>query len=151
MSNTMDTIRPLSLSLQRKAFLELNEIPQNIPRELDELRQLILETPYLRSRLDDQFLIGFLRNCGHNVKETLKKIISFYSCRSSLPELMENRDPTNQRIREILRLGVGLPLPFTQTPDSPRVILIRVGAYESTEYSIIDIMKVANMICDVLL
>jgi regulator of replication initiation timing len=147
----MNTIRPLSLSLQNKAYIDLNEIPQNIPSELEELRKLILEVPHLRSRLDDQFLIGFLRNCKHNVEDTLRKIISFYSCRSSLPELMENRDPANQRIREILKLGVGIPLPFTQTPDSPRVILIRVGAYESTEYSIIDIMKVANMICDVLL
>lgn len=47
--------------------------------------------------------------------------------------------------------SVGLPMPFTDTASSPRVILIRPGAYDATRYTMIDVMKVANMISDILL
>lgn len=147
----MVNIRPLSRSLQQKAAFELNEDPNLIEHELIELKNRIFQLPYLKSRLDDQFLIAFLRNCKHNVQEALKKIEKFYACRCALPELMENRDPLDPRVLEILRLGVGLPLPYTTAADSPRVILIRVGSYNASQYSMIDIMKIANMISDVLL
>lgn len=147
----MVNIRPLSSELQQKAILELNEDPDEIENELVELKSKITQFPYLKSRLDDQFLIGFLRNCKHNVNLALRKIEKFYSCRTALPELMENRDPLDPRVLEILRLGVGLPLPYTKESDSPRVILIRVGSYNATKYSMIDILKVANMISDILL
>lgn len=166
----MLNIRTLSQSLQRKAFEELNEIPANIQSELEELRNWLFHIPHLRSRIDDQFLVTFLRSSKHNVEKAMKKIEMFYTCRTSLPELMMNRDPTDPKILEIIRLGIGLPLPLTDRPDSPRVILIRPGAYDATRFRMIDIMKVsvcflnmktqvnnfllsqvANMICDILL
>lgn len=55
---------------------------------------------------------------------------------------MMNRDPLDPKILEIIRLGIGLPLPLTERPDSERVILIRPGAYDATRFSMIDIMKV---------
>lgn len=147
----MVNLRPLSSCLQQKAISELNEDPNQIENELVELKNKIIQLPHLKSRLDDQFLIAFLRNCKHNVNQALRKIEKFYSCRSALPELMENRDPLDPRVLEILRLGVGLPLPYTNSVDSPRVILIRVGSYNAALYSMIDIMKIANMISDILL
>lgn len=146
----MVSIRPLSNALLEKAILELNEEPNQIENELVELKSRIRELYFLKSCLDDQFLIAFLRNCKHNVNLALKKIVKFYSCRRALPELMENRDPLDPRVLEILRLGVGLPLPYTKEAGS-RIILIRIGSYNATKYSMIDIMKVANMISDVLL
>lgn len=141
----MLNIRPLSSSLQQKAVEELNEVPENITRDLDELRAWLHHIPHLRARLDDQFLVTFLRSAKHNVEKALRKVEMFYTCRTSLPELMMNRDPLDPRILEIIRLGIGLPLPLTEKPDSPRVILIRPGAYDATRYRMIDIMKVASM------
>jgi hypothetical protein len=138
----MSNIRVLSQSLQRKAVQELNEVPANIDTELDDLRQWIHHMPHLRARLDDQFLVTFLRSAKHNIERAMRKIEMFYTCRTSLPELMMNRDPLDPKILEIVRLGIGLPLPLTDKPDSPRVILIRPGAYDATRYKMIDIMKV---------
>jgi hypothetical protein len=138
----MSNIRALSQSLQRKAVQELNEVPGNIDSELDDLRRWIHHFPHLRARLDDQFLVTFLRSSKHNVERAMRKIEMFYTCRTSLPELMMNRDPLDPHILEIVRLGIGLPLPLTDKPDSPRVILIRPGAYDATRYKMIDIMKV---------
>lgn len=138
----MPKIRALSPSLQAKAVHELNEIPENFEREIEELRQWIRHMPHLRSRLDDQFLLTFLRSSKHNVERAVRKIEMYYTCRTSLPELMMNRDPLDPKILEIIRLGIGLPLPLTERPDSPRVILVRAGAYDATRYRMIDIMKV---------
>lgn len=101
----MSNIRPLSQTLQRKVVHELNEEPGNIDRKLDELRRWLLRVPHLRARLDDQFLISFLRATKHNVQRAVEKIEMFYTCRTSLPELMMNRDPLDPKILEIVRLG----------------------------------------------
>ena len=138
----MPNIRALSQSLQIKAQHDLNEVPENLDMEIDELRRWVCHIPHLRSRLDDQFLVTFLRSSKHNVESAMRKIEMFYTCRSSLPELMMNRDPLDPKNLEIIRLGIGLPLPLTEKPDSPRVILIRPGAYCATRYRMIDIMKV---------
>lgn len=140
----MANIRTLSQSLQRKVVEEMNEVPANIDRDLDELRRWIQHVPHLRARLDDQFLITFLRSSKYNIERAMRKVEMFYTCRTSLPELMMNRDPLDPRILEIIRLGIGLPLPLTDRPDSPRVILIRPGAYDATRYRMIDIMKVCG-------
>lgn len=42
-------------------------------------------------------------------------------------------------------------MPVTETPSSPRVILIRHGAYDPNLYSIQDVIKVATMTNDILM
>ena len=42
-------------------------------------------------------------------------------------------------------------MPHTETPGSPRIILIRHGAYDPNLYSIQDVIKVATMVNDVML
>lgn len=140
----MANIRVLSQSLQRKVERELNEVPANIDRDLAELRRLIHQVPHMKARLEDQFLVTFLRGSKYDVEKALRKVEMFYTCRTSLPELMMNRDPLDPQILEIVRMGIGLPLPLTEKPDSPRVILIRPGAYDATRYRMIDIMKVPS-------
>lgn len=138
----MANVRKLSQTLLRKAVEEMNEDTVTIDRDLDELRRWLHVIPHLRARLDDQFLITFLRSSKYNIERAMRKVEMFYTCRTSLPELMMNRDPLDPSILEIIRLGIGLPLPLTDRPDSPRVILIRPGAYDATRYRMIDIMKV---------
>lgn len=46
---------------------------------------------------------------------------------------------------------MNLPLPHTMGPDGPRIVLVRMGAYDPSKYSIVDIMKVCYMITDLLL
>lgn len=46
---------------------------------------------------------------------------------------------------------IGLPLPITEKPDSPRLILIRPGAYDANAFSLPEVFKISNMIQDCLM
>jgi hypothetical protein len=147
----MSNVRKISASLQRKAILELREDPRTIQNSIDELKLWISQTPHLNARMDDQFLLTFLRGSKHDLNKAKAKIEMFYTCRTAMPEIMSNRDPLDPVLLDIIRLGVGIPLPLTETDDSPRIVLVRPGAYDATRFRFIDVMKVANMICDILL
>lgn len=138
----MEKMRSISKSLQNKAIRDLNENPLTLESEIAALKKWICETPHLKARTDDQFLLTFLRGSKHDLEKAKAKIEMFYTCRSSMPEIMSNRDPLDPHLRKIIRLGVGLPLPLTEKPDSSRVLLIRPGVYDATQYNILDIMKV---------
>lgn len=121
----MCDIREISDVLQKKAAVELNEVPERIEADLKALKEWIQMTPYLNARTDDQFLVAFLRGCKYSLEKAKKKLDTYYSVRQVLPEMMHGRDPTDKKMLEIVRLGVGLPLPITKTLDGPRVLLIR--------------------------
>lgn len=149
--HVMVNLRPISAALHEKAKRELNEKPERIEEDLAALRQWLARTPHIRARIDDQFLVTFLRGCKYSLERAKEKIDMFYSVRTAIPELMRNRDPDRGRIREIVRLGVGLPLPLTDGPDAPRIMLIRPGVYDPKQYTIEEVIKVSTMINDILM
>uniref|UniRef100_A0A182PGB9 CRAL-TRIO domain-containing protein n=1 Tax=Anopheles epiroticus TaxID=199890 RepID=A0A182PGB9_9DIPT len=147
----MVNLRPISAALHEKAKRELNERPERIEEDLAALRQWLARTPHIRARIDDQFLVTFLRGCKYSLERAKEKIDMFYSVRTAIPELMRNRDPNRERVREIVRLGVGLPLPLTDGPDAPRIMLIRPGVYDPKRYTIEEVIKVSTMINDIVM
>ncbi|XP_053661311.1 retinol-binding protein pinta-like [Anopheles marshallii] len=147
----MVNLRPISAPLHEKAKRELNEKPERIDEDLAALRQWLARTPHIRARIDDQFLVTFLRGCKYSLERAKEKIDMFYSVRTAIPELMRNRDPDKARTREIVRLGIGLPLPLTDGPDAPRIMLIRPGVYNPKEYTAEEVIKVSTMINDILM
>lgn len=98
-------IRPLSTELQKIAKEELNEIPEEMCEAVKSLRERIQGIVYLKARTDDQFLVNYLRGSKYNLKKAEKKIETFYTVRNQSPELMNDRDPANERINEIIQLG----------------------------------------------
>lgn len=74
-------IRPLSDELQKMACDELNEDPERLQSDIENLRNWIKQNPQIRSREDDQFLVGFLRGSKSSLEKAKKKIESFYLCR----------------------------------------------------------------------
>lgn len=40
---------------------------------------------------------------------------------------------------------------MTDKPDGPRIILIRPGAYDASVYTVADVIKISNMIQDILM
>ncbi|XP_058460978.1 alpha-tocopherol transfer protein-like [Malaya genurostris] len=147
----MVNIRPLPEALSEKARLELNERPERIEEDLSALRQWLAKNPHIRSRVDDQFLVCFLRGCKYSLERTKEKLDMFYTVRTMSPELIRSRDPLNPRTLEIIRLGVGIPLPHTDTPDSPRILLIRPAAYEPSQYTIEEVIRVSTMANDLMM
>lgn len=149
-SETVLKLRPLNRHLQAIAGDELNEVISDIPKQIKDLKYWIEHQPHLRARQDnDQLLLTFLRGSKHDLQRAKEKIDAFYTIRSGFPELFIDRDVKVDRVRELLRLGVGIPLPNTQSLDGPRVLLIRPGAYDASKFSFIDTLKVGMMIQDV--
>lgn len=121
----MSEIRELSPELAKLAKEELNEVPERIQQDLEALKEWIRKQPHLRARTDDQFLVGFLRGCKWSLERTKDKIDSYYSARTVVHEIMSPRDPLLEKNIAVLRLGYFVPLPLTENPDSPRVVLTR--------------------------
>jgi hypothetical protein len=99
-------IRKISPDLAKIAAKELNECPDRIQSDLEALKEWILKTPHLKSRMDDQFLIAFLRGCKFSLEKAKLKLDMYYTLRNSaLPELIVDRDPFDKRLREMIKLG----------------------------------------------
>jgi hypothetical protein len=101
----MPDIRPLSQELSKKAADELNETPDRLQANLDTLRTWLRQSPHISACTDDQFLVTFLRGYKHRIELVKEKLDLFYTIRSALPQLVQNRDPFEAKTREILRLG----------------------------------------------
>lgn len=144
-------IRPLNSSLQIVAREQLYEEPDKIHENLDILKEWIKKSAHLRTRTDDQFLICFLRGCKYSIEMCKKKIDMFYTLRTHIPEMISDRDPLNEKLHEIIKLGVGLPLPDTEAPGSPRIMLIRPGIYDANKFTLQEVMKVSTMVNDILM
>lgn len=101
----MINVRPLSPALAVLSENELNETPERLVSDLRAMKEWIKKSPHLRSRTDDQFLVTFLRGCKFNLEKAKKKFDLYYTVRSFMPEVMFNRDPLNERLQSIIRLG----------------------------------------------
>ncbi|GAB0090862.1 hypothetical protein DMENIID0001_056300 [Sergentomyia squamirostris] len=144
-------VRPLSEPLALKAQTELNEVPERIEEDLNALKTWIGKQPHLRARTDDQFLVGFLRGCKYSLEKAKKKMDLYYSCRTNFPDFVTNRDPLFDKNLYFIRLGGWLPLPNTITPDGARISLVRLEICDPTKIDIVDIIRFAAMINDILI
>jgi len=101
----MINIRPLSPALALLSEEELNETPERLQSDLIALKQWIKQSAHLRGRTDDQFLVTFLRGCKFSLERAKTKYDLYYTVRSYMPEVMMNRDPLDERLQSIIRLG----------------------------------------------
>ncbi|XP_058064951.1 retinol-binding protein pinta-like, partial [Anopheles bellator] len=147
----MPKIRPLSAELTKKAAEELFEKPERLDEDLDALRVWLSQCPHIKARTDDQFLMMFLRGSKHSLERAKEKLDMYYSVRTSMPELMLNRDPEEAKIKELIELGSLIPLPNTATPDGPRIILVRPGVYDPSKYTIEEVFKYNTMVVDIMM
>ncbi|XP_058833369.1 retinol-binding protein pinta-like [Topomyia yanbarensis] len=147
----MPNIRPLNPDLARKAREELNEVPERIDNDLAALRTWLAKSPHIKARDDDQFLVTFLRGCKYSLERAKEKLDMFYTVRSALPELMKNRDPSDKDLAAILRTGCFVPFPQTETPDGPRLVLVRPGVGDPSMFSMQQVFKLQTMILDIMM
>lgn len=101
----MPEIRSLTNGLAKLAADELNEEPERIASDIEALRNWIEQSPHLKSRTEDQFLIAFLRGCKFSLEKAKHKLDFFYTVRTHAPELIRNRDPMNDHVIGMIRQG----------------------------------------------
>nr|ATY51959.1 CRAL-TRIO domain-containing protein [Bicyclus anynana] len=140
----MMPVRPLPPALAEKARIELGEDPKRLEENIWQMKQWVSKQPHLRARTDDQWLAAFLRGCKHRLEQTKTKMDLYYSLRSTAPYLysVKHFDP---KFIEIINLGTTLILPKTKNPADPRVILYRIGQYNTKDYTLLDVIAVLGL------
>ena len=141
----MLNIRPLSSELAKKAQEELHEDPIRLEKDVSDIKEWLSKSTYIRSRMDDQFLVNFLRGSKFSLEKTKDKIDMFYSMRTALPNLFRNRDPLDPKLNAIIKKGPVVVFPKTPGNDGPRVRIIRFGVLDPKTDSIDDFFKVLLM------
>ncbi|CAH4004614.1 unnamed protein product [Pieris brassicae] len=135
------SLRQLHPLLAAKAREELNEEPTRIEESLRLLKEWIAVQPHLKVRTDDQWLVAFLRGCKYNLDKTKSKIDLYYTLRTTAPEVYCIKY-SESKIYSILETGAILTMPKTKGPADPRVILLRPGWCNPSDFTFMEVMAV---------
>ncbi|XP_017041332.1 retinol-binding protein pinta [Drosophila ficusphila] len=148
----MSSVRPLKPALLTIAIQELNEIPQQVPQDIEALREWVLKQPHLRACTNDQFLLAFLRGTKFSLERAKEKFDRFYTLQRSIPEVFnERRLATDPQVLDIIRMGVLLQIPMDADDPGPRVTIIRAGFYDTSKYKFQDIIRVGSMFGEIMM
>lgn len=139
-------ISSLGEDAEQHAATYLNESPQVREAALKQLRKFLNENPEINGKTDIQTLLAFLRCCKFDVEKTKIKMRTFYEMRVKIPEWFSNRDPNLPEIRELLGLGVFVPI-LHDLPE-PMVVIIRTGAHDPGIHKQRDVFKTGMMLLD---
>ncbi|KAM9296860.1 alpha-tocopherol transfer protein-like [Gastrophryne carolinensis] len=124
----------LTPDLIQKARDELQEKPEWRLRDVQALRDMIWKDyPNLRTRVDDSFLLRFLRARKFDYDRALQLLVNYYSCRKGWPEVFTNLKPS--AVRPVLDSGFLTVLPDTDA-EGRRVVCIRPGRWNPRDYPI---------------
>lgn len=97
----MTNLKTLPEELQKVAENDLNEVTNRMAKDLEALRIWIEQQPHLNARLDEQFLIQYLRGCKYNFDKATKKIDLFFTLKSKYPEFANVTDVNDKKFKEI--------------------------------------------------
>lgn len=98
-------IRPLTPELQKVAIEQLKEDPARLEADLQAFKTWIQQQPHLNPRMDDQYLVAFLRGCKYSLERAKSKLDRFYTLRTKYPELFRPSSTTEGKFREIHQTG----------------------------------------------
>lgn len=101
----MSDIRSLPIELAKVAQDESNEVPERVQSDIEMIKNWINQTPHLKSRTNDQFIVAFLRGCKYSIETVKKKLDLFYSVRQHAPEIMRNRNTNDEHLILMIRQG----------------------------------------------
>ncbi|RXG73197.1 hypothetical protein Avbf_08551 [Armadillidium vulgare] len=137
----------LSKEILEQAQRELNEDPKRVKEDIEHIRQWIKKQPHLHIRTDDFFILRFLRGCKFSLEKTKQKIDMHFTLKAMVPEWFKGRDPDDPVSREILKLGIMVPLKDLDNKNR-RVFLMR-NNYDPRLYDVNALNRAFYMLGDV--
>nr|XP_033770408.1 alpha-tocopherol transfer protein-like isoform X1 [Geotrypetes seraphini]XP_033770409.1 alpha-tocopherol transfer protein-like isoform X1 [Geotrypetes seraphini] len=124
----------LTPELIAKAREELQEKPEWRLRDVQALRDMIWKDyPNLKTRIDDAFLLRFLRARKFDYDRALQLLVKYHGCRRDWPEVFNNLKPS--AIKPVLDSGFLTVLPHLDTKGQ-RIVCIRPGRWAPSNYPI---------------
>ncbi|KAG8226437.1 hypothetical protein J437_LFUL015105 [Ladona fulva] len=144
------SIRPLPKDLEEVSKRELFEDPKRLGSDIQHIKEWLKKQPHIRARMDDQFIVAFLRGCKFSLERTKEKLDAYYTMKTVLKDFFGDRDPMRPEIQKVLDLGIITPLP---EPDDNgrRVFLLRVGIQDPSEVKVTDVFKTNMMMMETML
>ncbi|XP_043593999.1 alpha-tocopherol transfer protein-like isoform X1 [Bombus pyrosoma] len=125
---------------------ELGETDDVKCRTLQELRDMIYERgECLPHRMDDDFLIRFLRTRNFNVNRAHRLIVNYCTFKEEHPEIHQDVCPL-----EMKHIGEDdvMSVPAYRTQDGRRIMIYRLGNWDPRKYGVEEIFKATVIILE---
>lgn len=125
---------------------ELGETDEVKCRTLQELRDLIYERgECIPHRMDDDFLIRFLRAREYNVYRAHRLIVNYYNFKEEHPDIHTDVRPT-----EMYHIGDDdiLSVPAYRTQCGRRMMIYRMGNWDPRKYPVEEIFKASVIVLE---
>ena len=117
----------LDESLLKLAKKELNEKDaKQVAADIEYIRNWLVKQPHIKSKLDDQFILCFLRSTKFSYTKCQEKIERFWATRTTHPELFHGRNfGDDSLMMEIAELGFSVSLPNYDSKGRRLVITVK--------------------------
>ncbi|XP_015220212.1 alpha-tocopherol transfer protein-like isoform X2 [Lepisosteus oculatus] len=126
----------LTPELVAKAREELQEKPEWRLRDVQALRDMVLkEQPRLSTRLDDAFLLRFLRARKFDYDRALQLLLNYHASRRLWPEVFRDLRPS--AVRHVLGSGFLTVLPRPD-PQGRFILCLQPGKWKPSDYPFVD-------------
>ncbi|KAH8025957.1 hypothetical protein HPB51_014290 [Rhipicephalus microplus] len=97
----------------------------------------------LHSRMDDEFLLRFLRTKKFKVEVAFRTIRNYYRHRRESPEIFQGLRPS--KLRHVYQANGQMRLPL-KDPEGRPIFVLRIGCWKPCDYDYYQLRK-ANMLC----
>ncbi|KRT78511.1 CRAL-TRIO domain containing protein [Oryctes borbonicus] len=145
------SIRPLTKELEAKAKSELNEEPKRVQEDIKYIKEWLGQQKHIKARIEDQWLLTFLRGCKFSLERTKEKLDMYYAMRTIIPEFFSQRDPFEPSVQELLSIGAFVPLVKYGGRTDPKYLIFRSTVFDPEKHTAIDAFKINLMINDILM
>jgi len=141
----------LSKATQEIAQKELNETNKLRKKALADVRKWIKSQPHIRrARLDSSFILRFLRMQKFDIKESCEILEKYLTMRGQFPAWFQNLDCRDPALSDLVEKGYIFVLP-ERDQHGRRVIFSQAAAFDSSKYTVSDLMRAHVMTFETLL
>ncbi|GBM46561.1 Alpha-tocopherol transfer protein-like [Araneus ventricosus] len=138
----------LTPELQKRAETTLGETSHAKAKALVDFRRLINEQPDIYSRLDEVFLLRFLRTKKYDVQKAFKIYRNYYYFQSKQRGKFTGYKPSD--MKKVIDMNNILYVPYRVPPGS-HVAIFRMGAFDVTKATAQDMISTVLMIGEMIL
>jgi len=141
----------LPRDVQEIAQKELNETNKQRKKALADIRKWIKNQSHIRrTRLDSNFILRFLRMQKFDIKESCEILEKYLTMRGQYPAWFQNLDCRDPAISDLVSAGYIFVLP-ERDQHGRRVIFSQAAAFDSSKYTVSDLMRAHVMTFETLL
>lgn len=144
----MPYVYKLSPEVLERAKAELHEDPDRVESLIIDLRARLEETAGYHGRLDDEFLLRFIRYRKFNLEMAQERIVRYYAVRNEQPDIFTNFVPSS--IAHMLQDGV-VGVLANRDKEGRRVVIYRPGRWNYKNFPISDLIKTISIVNEYLM